>query len=130
MKYFRFFVIILILLTGLNCYSWDNANIILVVDHSTSMTDYFEEVKQHIIYNIIPLLNGGDYFFYIEFGTDASVNYSDEIDIFSFKKLEIQTTVKSYRPTHNYTDIGLALETMFSTLEQVHDLNEKGLRYN
>ncbi|MBA7546338.1 hypothetical protein ES705_38728 [subsurface metagenome] len=85
MKFCKIIIFILIFLSGINCYSRDNANIILVVDHSTSMRDCFEEVKEYIINDILPILNRGDFFFYIEFGEDAAVNHSDEIRSFFTK---------------------------------------------
>jgi hypothetical protein len=118
-----------ILLLAFPCFTRENANIILVVDHSKSMDTNFQELQTYMEEEILTLLMKRDYLFYIQFAGTAEVLYADEIkDGESIK--EIRDIIRRGTPDLAYTDIGLALETMFTTFLQVHEkINQKSVLF-
>jgi hypothetical protein len=107
----------------------ENANIILVIDHSKSMDSNFEELKTYILNEIIPLFQKGDYLFFIRFAGASDVLYADEIKGEESIK-EIRDIINAGTPDYSYTDIGLALETMFNAFLSVHEkINQKSILF-
>ena len=125
-KWILFIIVLLISVAG---FARESANIILVVDHSKSMDTNFEELKTYIRNEILTLLIKGDYLFYIQFAGISEVLYADEITGEQSIK-DIRTIIQNGSPDLAYTDIGLALETMFSAFLQVHEkINKKSVLF-
>lgn len=122
-------VSLVILLLVLCCFARETANIILVVDHSKSMDTNFQELKEYIQEGILTLLVKGDYLFYIQFAGTSEALYADEVTGEESIK-EIRNIIQMGKPDLAYTDIGLALETMFHTFLQVHEkINQKSVLF-
>ena len=122
-KIFTATAILLFILQSLT--ARDGANIILVVDKSGSMKGYFDEVKAYLADSILPLTEPDDFFCLILFGEDADCYFTDEIDRDHLDS--VRAVIDDSRADQDFTDIGLALEAMFSTLEQSQKLNDKSI---
>ncbi len=119
-------IIFLFFISFVTVFSREKLNIILAVDYSGSMSPYFSEVKKYLTDEIVTIMEDGDYLFYIKFGTTALVKYAGKVDG-DRDRDDIKKYIARSQPDQGYTDIGLALETMFTRFDQVSGLNQKNI---
>lgn len=89
-----------------------NMNLFIILDVSTSMKDIFSEVIKYIDEMIIgKIIIDKDYLFLSTFGDNAELKFNRKV-ILPDDYTIINSLLYSLNPDQEYTDIGLALETM------------------
>lgn len=98
-------------------YRKKNVNLILILDISTSMIPFFEEIKTYIKDAVIEnsLINQ-DYLYFYTFGEYITNKIDQKLDLLASTQL-IHALIDSIWANEEATDIGLALEALDKKLE-------------